>query len=182
MLSWMLVTACALMAVGQVGPSGSTASKPADTQPATWPGEPSSTLRKPAQALILKGLLGRAERPAPIQPQDPQAPASGRAHAAGVDAEGQPLLLEGTLLVERPGRLVHEDGHAKFVFQVDASSTVTKSMEILPNQLLEALEREAQAGFSEFIVTAEATRYKDSNYLLLRKILRRVGHGNLGPE
>jgi hypothetical protein len=182
MLSWILTTVCAVLLIGQVGNPSPASQKSPETQPTTRPTEPSSTLRKPAQAVILKGLLGRNERPAPIQPQDPQSPGGGPTRAAGVDADGQPLLLEGTLLVERPGRLVREDGHAKFVFQVDADSPVTRAMEILPNQLLEAMEREAQAGFSEFIVTAELTRYKERNYLMLRKILRRVSHGNLGPE
>jgi hypothetical protein len=182
MLSWILATVCTMMLVGQTGDSGPASKKSPDTQPTSRPAEAPSTLRKPAQAVILKGLLGRTERPTPIQPQDPQTPGGGPARAADVDPDGQPLLLEGTLLVERPGRLVHEAGQAKFVFHVDADSSVTRTMEILPNQLLEAMEREAQAGFTEFIVTAELTRYKDRNYLMLRKILRRVGHGNLGPE
>ena len=103
MLSWILTTVCAVMLVGQTGSTGPTSKTPADTQPTTRPAEPSSTLRKPAQAVILKGLLGRTERPTPIQPQDPQTPGGGPARAAGVNADGQPLLLEGTLLVERRG-------------------------------------------------------------------------------
>lgn len=183
MLSWILATACAVTLVGQSGDDRPASAGASDTQPATRPADSAATLRKPAQAVILKGLLGRTERPTPIRPQDPQAPGGGATtRSAGVDSEGQPLLIEGTLLVERPGRLLHDDGRARFVFQVDADSPVARSMEILPNQLLEAMEREARGGFTEFIVTAEVTRYNDRYYLMLRKILRRVGHGNLGPE
>ncbi len=85
------------------------------------------------------------------------------------------------MLVERRGRLIHEDGRAKFVLYADATSQVPRTLEVIPNQLLEAMEREGRAGFNDFIVTAEVTRYKDRNYLILRKILRRVDHGNLGP-
>lgn len=178
MLSWILTTLCVVLLAG---PSQD---KPqsADTQPATRPADGSGTLRKPAQAEILKNLLGRDERPTPIRPQDPATRVGGSpTPTGGATADGRSLLLEGTFLVERPGRLVHEDGHAKLVLSPDVEGKGPRTIEILPNQLLEAMEREADAGFSEFIVSAEVTRYKGVNYLILRKILRRVEHGNLSP-
>jgi hypothetical protein len=178
MLSWILTALCTAMLTAQTEGQGQPASQPANSQPSTRPAETAGTLRKPTQASILKGLLRQAERPEPIRPVEPTtAPAGGVAHGA----DGQPLFLEGTMLVERRGRLIHEDGRAKFVLYADVSSPAPRTLEIIPSQLLEAMEREGRAGFSEFIVTAEVTRYKDRNYLILRKILRRVGHGNLGP-
>ena len=176
MLRWILMTVCTVMLAGQAQEK-QPAEKPADTQPATRPAGSSTTLRKPAQADILKNLLRRDERPMPIRPQKPLPTGEGgeASHA------GQPLLLEGAFLFERPGRLVHEDGRAKFVFHADDGTQATSTMEICPNQLLEAMEREVEAGFSEFIVSAEVTRYRGCNYLILRKLLRRVGHGNLSP-
>jgi hypothetical protein len=178
MVSWILSTLCAaLLVVQNEGPS-QTATRPADTQPDTRPADTSGTLRKPAQANILKGLLRQAERPEPIRPIEAAAPKGG---AAAKGADGLPLLLEGTMLVERPGRLIHEDGRAKLVLLADTNSQSPRTVEIIPSQLLEAMEREERAGFSEFIVSAEVTRYKDRNYLMLRKILRRVGNGNVAP-
>ena len=179
MLNWMLTAACTVLVLIQSQEGKPAADTPPDTQPASRPSEFSTTLRRPEQANILKGLLRREERPEPVKPEDPDA-ASGEAETK-VGADGKPLLLEGTLLVERPGRLVREEGRSKFVLHAEGDASAARSMEILPNQLLEAIEREAEAGFTEFVVTAEVTRYRDRNYLILLKILRRVGHGNLSP-
>jgi len=46
---------------------------------------------------------------------------------------------------------------------------------------LEVMENEFETGVTEFVVTAELTRYRDRNYLLLRKCQRRISHGNLAP-
>lgn len=178
MLRWTLAVACTAMVVGQVERSQEPDTRPADTQPATRPADADTTLRKPAQADILKNLLGRQDRLRPIRPRPSDEGSEG---GAGAEPDGQPLLLEGTFLVERPGRLMREDGRAVFVFRVDADAAASRSMPILENQLLETIEREAEAGFSEFIVSAEVTRYRGRNFLLLRKVLRRVGHGNIGP-
>lgn len=177
MLLWTLAVACTAMLVGQVEPQEPD-TKPADSQPATRPAETGTTLRKPAQADILKNLLGQRDRLRPIRPQPSEEPSEA---GAGVGPDGLPLLLEGTFLVERPGRLMREDGRAVFVFRVDADRAASRSMPMLENQLLETMEGEAEAGFSEFIISAEVTRYGGRNFLLLRKVLRRVGHGNIGP-
>ncbi len=172
MLRWMLLSVCALLLMGQTEEK-SPPIRPVETQAATRPAPTNTVLRRPAQADILKNLLSREARPAPIKPQDPQ--------TGKVDQPGEPLLLEGSFVVERPGRLVHEDGRAKFVFLEEGGAPALRTMEILPNQLLEMMEREADSGFAEFVISAEVTRYKGTNYLILRKILRRVGHGNLTP-
>ena len=88
-----------------------------------------------------------------ILPQDPQAgQSSGEIHAATPDASG--LIPEGTILVERPGRLVSDGGRPMFVFLTSATGGRPQSMELLPCQLLEALERES-ARSSEFTVSGE---------------------------
>jgi len=187
MVRWLLAMTVPVLMMAGLDDGGKSTDPPTDTQPAATqkasdPDEAGSTLRKPAQAEILRNLLQQQERRQPIRSQEPGADAeSSPARAAGVDAEGHPLLLEKTFLVERPGRLVHEGKVAKFVFRVGADSEATRTMEILPNQLLETMEREAEAGFTAFIISAEVTRYRGRNYLLLRKVLRRVGSENLRP-
>jgi hypothetical protein len=181
MLFWILATVCALLQTGPSQDKAPAKDKPSATQPATRPADGNSTLRKPAQAEILKSLLGRDERPTPIHPQDPAPRDGARPTPTGAAVDGRTLMLEGAFLVERPGRLVHEDGRAKLVISPEAEGKGPRTLEILPNQLLEAMEHEAEAGFTEFIVSAEVTRYKDANYMILRKMLRRVGHGNLSP-
>jgi hypothetical protein len=178
MLSWILTAFCAMCVAGQGEGPQQAPTQPAASQPSTQPAESGGILRKPAQANILKGLLRQAERPAPIRPAESAAPKKG---GVTKGADGLPLLLEGTMLIERPARLIHEDGRAKLVLLTDADSQTPRILEVVPSQLLEALEREERAGFSEFIVSAEVTRYKDRNYLVLRKVLRRVGNGNVSP-
>ncbi len=175
MLPWMLAAVSTLLLMGQDKSTEPSATKPAESQPATQPTGPS--LRRPPQLQILQNLLSRPGRATPVRPE-PQKPGPASAPAAASD--GQDLLLEGAFLSERPGRLIHEGGRAKFVFNAE-SGQPSRSVEILENQLLEAMEREAEAGFTDFVVSAEVTRYRGRNCILLRKLLRRVDHGNLGP-
>lgn len=182
MFRWILATACTvLLAGGRADEPPAEPPAPA-TEPASRPTERDTTLRKPEQADILRNLLRQQDRLTPIAPQ-PLGPREGGSAASqpGMGAEGEHLLFEGTFLVERPGRLVREGGRAKFVFYPEAGSSGPQTMEICPSQLLETMEREAEAGFSDFIISAEVTAYRGSNYLILRKVLRRVGHGNLSP-
>jgi hypothetical protein len=174
MVRWTLVTLLTVLLAGPADDKQPPASQPAESQPTSRPGG-ATTLRRPAQADVLKNLIGEQDRPRPVAPVDPgrKEPKEG--------GTGGATLLEGTQLVERPGRLVHEDGRAKFLFTVDANTPTPRSMSILESQLLETMEREAETGFPEFIISAEVTRYRGNNYLLLRKVLRRTGHGNLAP-
>lgn len=177
MLRWTLTTTLAALLAVQPQDQPKPQVKPADTQPASRPADSNPTLRKPGQAQVLKNLLARKDRPVPVRP----VPSGSGPVKPSVGPDGQPLLLEGTFVVERPGRLTREDGRAIFVFRGDAEGTTTRSMPILESQLLETMEREAEAGYSEFIVSGEVTRYKGRNYLLLTKVLRRVANGNLSP-
>jgi hypothetical protein len=54
-------------------------------------------------------------------------------------------------------------------------------MEFNKNRWLEAMEAEAEAGVTEFIISAEVTRYRGRNYLNLLKYRRQISHGNLTP-
>jgi hypothetical protein len=183
MMYWMIAAALALTWVsppqqrldqeqpaepGQVGA----------TQPASRPGEPQSTFRKPDQARILEELLRRRESPRPIRPAQPGGVQASEADASTAD---KPLLLEGTPLVERPGRFMVADERPLFVFHPDDSSRAPQTMEILKNQFLEIMEDEAKVGVSEFVISADVTSYRGQNYLLIHKVLRRVPNRNLSP-
>jgi len=152
--------------------------KPPASQPTSQPASRPS-LRHPVQARIYQELLRDTEQsqPMPVLPVDPE---TGRTVA---DAEGRgPLLLEGTSLIERSGSLVRRGERADFRFEPSSlGDGMPDTMEILKNRWLEVMEREAEAGVTEFVISAEVTRYRDRNYLLLRKCRRRLSHGNLGP-
>lgn len=150
------------------------AAAPAATQPAQ---EPPKTARRPVQAEILEALLRDREAQKPIQPVDPSAPAG----QPGAVAESANLLLEGSILVDRAGRLVRTRERAEFEFVGQTGDQALLPMIILESQYLEAMEREADAGAREFVITAEVTRYKGRNYLRLLKLTRRLENGNLAP-
>ncbi len=176
MTPWILAAASVIL----LYPSTAQETKPAQP-PASQPPD-TTILRRPAQANILKNLLAREERAMPVRPDSAISRSGQTTGDQGLaEAARQPTLPEGTFLVERPGRLVREDGRPMFVFHADGSTSVPTMMELCPNQLLELMEREATAGVNDFIVSGEVTQYRDRNYLILRKILRRVGHGNLAP-
>ena len=154
---------------------------PADSQPTSQPAGSGSSLRKPQQAEILRKLLLQREPTQPILPTpDATTPAETASQPATGTSPGQ-LLVDGTFIVERSGRLVIENNRALFVFHVDGDNLDLPAMELNPNQLLETMEREAELGFTDFVISAEVTRYRGHNFLNLRKVLRRIEHGNLGP-
>jgi hypothetical protein len=150
----------------------------ATSQPSSQPTGRTTPLRKPADAELLRKLLDRKDQPVPIPPQADKLPTLAE---RGIGPDGQPLLLEGTPLVERPGRLVRDGGRSKFVFFLDGEAQAPRTIPILESQLLETLENEADAGYHEFIVSGEVTRFRGENYLLLRKVLRRTGQDNVAP-
>ncbi len=90
------------------------------------------------------------------------------------------MLLDQSMIFDRPARLVVENGRPMLVLTLEGSNR-PRRLQLLRNQMLEAMERESQAGFREFTVTVEVTRYQGENYALIRKLLRRVDNGNLGP-
>jgi hypothetical protein len=161
-----------LLGQGQDKPGAAT------SQPTSQPAARTTPLRKPADAELLRKLLARKDQPAPIPPQHDKEPTK---EEKGIGPDGQPLLLEGAAMVERPGRLVRDGGRPRFVFFLDGEAQAARTMPILESQLLETLENEADAGFREFIISGEVTRYRGENFILLRKVLRRTGQDNVAP-
>jgi len=177
----ILMSVCALL-LADPSPQETPRRKAPETQPATQPATrpaENPTLRPPERAQILRRLIEDKERARPIEPVPETRPA--KAGGPVVDAQGNPLLFEGTMLIERPARLVYEEGRPTLVVQVDANTQQPRVFELLPNQLLELMEKEAKAGVTEFLVSAEVTKYGPRNFVLLRKMLRRVDHGNIRP-
>ena len=184
---WVATTSLAFNARDQQrppAPAPAPATQPTATQPATSkptatrPAPTSQTTRRSEQMEIIQNLL-RAERTKLILPQG--AESVGQTDVMNAGADRAPILVDGTILVDRPGRLIVEQGKPTFVFHAESEGAKLTSMEILPNRLLEAMQREAQTAAPDFVISAEVTRYANHNYLLLRKVVRRVGHGNLAP-
>jgi hypothetical protein len=132
-------------------------------------------VRKPEQIKVFEDLLKDSDR-AVIQPE------GGSGTSDALDAQGSAgVLPEGTTLAERPGRLLRSGDHYEFEFMPDASSTGPKSMEILRSEFLEEMQRQSDSVGGQFVVSGEVTRYHNQNFLLIRKLRRQMGHGNISP-
>lgn len=147
--------------------------------PSKRPNTGQEGIRRPFQDDILKNLLNDREAAETIPRQDPGMPAQ-RAALFDGHREMSGVMPDGTPIVERPGRY-YRNGDQRLIELRLASGDRRISFELLPNALLEALEREAATGVTQFTVSGELTRYGSQNYLLLRKVVQRVDNGNLAP-
>ncbi len=97
------------------------------------------------------------------------------------DGAGAPLIREGEYVNGIPGRL-HRDGTWwTFVFEGDGAAAPKRPLRILPNQQLEriVMETKTSATTPVFLLSGEVTLFESSNYILVRKALRRRTTGNL---
>lgn len=150
--------------------------------PASQPSATSrrSSLRKPAAIELVERLLRKKEARAPILPVARKGPI-GIQQKRGKDARRDGLFLEGTMLMERTGRLVRDGKNSHFEFDALGPGRALRRLQIVPNSLLEQMEREAAAGIKAFKITAEVTLYGGRNYLLLKKENPITTRGNLKP-
>ena len=164
----------------KTGPDKQPATRPATTNTAPTTSAPNTT---PRDAEVLKELIREVERqpvtptrssrsstPVPSSPADPRAP-------RGRD---EPPVLEGGALVERTGRLTRVGQAIEFRFERDDGKG-TASFQLQPNELLEQIERDVDAGATQAVVSGEVQRYKGKSYLLARVYRRAAQRGNLSP-
>ncbi len=149
-----------------------------DPAPATQPTSQASP-RTPTQADIYRQLLREQERPTRILPTDPTGQTEPDGTASGMSKSG--LRLDGTLLVDRPGRLVRTEDRTMFRFRSSGADGFSATLELNKNGLLEAMERESELDRGEFYITVVVSTYRGSNYLTLLKYRRQVSNGNLSP-
>ncbi len=138
-------------------------------RPTTRPAEPASP------DLMLRQLLSPARPTAkPLEPVwEPQQDATSRT-AVAPRAEPQNLVREGSLVLDRPGRLTRTpEGQFEFVFDSDGSALRDPPMIILPNLKLTVMERavKTESRDLKFSVSGMVTEYNNRNYILLEKVI-----------
>lgn len=203
----MLMRGCVVLAVVlAVGPAANAQESPdADTPyidlnaPAPTPTPQPTEMPQSATAATDKSVEPQTEvsadevlrefqlnRPAaePLRPQapgtslEPRTPSEESQGAAGLRR-----MPDGSMLVDRSGRLVREGmwWTITFVGDNNPNETPDPPMKLLPNQMLERAVRETQEGTRsvEFIVSGEVTDFMGENFLLLRKLMRKREMGNL---
>lgn len=92
------------------------------------------------------------------------------------------LLLDGTPIVRRVGRVTRREAAWIFTSDSDHANASDAPLRLLPNQSLEAMVKELQGGGGGgliFTLSGEATLFFGENYLLPRVATRRVDLGNL---
>ena len=139
------------------------------TQPATRAGQQSAeeTLR---QMLESSPQTAQPLRPAPDQ--TPQTDATSGQGAVAPEAPAVPLMREGTLLLDRIGRLTRtRDGLLEFTLEADGSALSDPPLILLPNRRLSQLEDAVRISQRDVKVrvSGEVTEYRGRNYLLLQR-------------
>jgi hypothetical protein len=148
------------------------------SQPATKPSTNAADPRGKSADELLGNMLrpGPAGQARPLQPL-PAPPAQNVQGPAGVHpaASSVPTLREGTLILDRPGRMIRSaDGsQAEFIFEADGKAMRDPPMVILPNIQLMAMENAVTGANRDlrFRVSGTVTEYKGRNYLMLMKVL-----------
>lgn len=102
-------------------------------------------------------------------------------HSGGSGSRSEALLREGEFIHGKVGRIQRDGVWWVFRFESDESGTAQPPMRILPNQQLERLIMDVTASAESpvFVISGEITLFEESNYVLLRKVLKRRAQSNL---
>lgn len=170
----------AVIVLAMAALAGHTVNAPPDTGPPD--AEQSATQPAPPTPQQVIESLRRTRPPAePIPPVTPP-PRTPPITPAAPGLTLKPLIPEGQFLVDRAGRLVREGQWWTFVFENYGAEVTEAPLRLLPNRLLERMEQFVSDPLASpvFVITVEITEYHGANYGLVRKMQRRLEHGNLG--
>lgn len=138
--------------------------------PATRPGNRS------AEETLRQMLQPQGESARPLRPVQEAPPALDATSGPGAVAPGgapQPVIPEGTLLLDRVGRLTRgQDGRAsEFTIDSDGRGMADPPMILVPNRRLQQLEDRVQSSYRDLKVrvSGEVMEYRGRNYLVLQR-------------
>ena len=168
---------CAGAALGQTtrpAPALVSTTQPAAivAAPATRPGNRSAEdmLR---QMLQPQAQAARPLQPLPDLPNDQAIDQTSGENAVAPGAATQPLTSEGTIVLDRIGRLTPgADGKSfEFTLESDGSTLSDPPLVLAPNRKLEQLEQRVANSYGDIKlrVSGEILEYKGRNYLLLSR-------------
>jgi hypothetical protein len=177
----------ALALAEEKAPAAPGSARPTATQPKQAPASNPAT--RPAKELSAEQMLsemlknpdkkngaGGARPLAPLpQPKTGGADKSSGRGAVAPSAPVVNVLREGTLLVDRVGRLTRSaDGsQAEFTFEADGTSLQDPPMVIIPNLKLMQMEDAAANSVRDlrFRASGVVTEYRGRNHILLEKVV-----------
>lgn len=157
-------------------------------QPSTQP------TTQPTDSAVLDGMLKELPQAGPVghkgvYPVRPgqreearRMPAPGlNGYPASPDLRAEALRPEGSMVVDRAGRLVRDAEWWTFAFESEGKVLRERPLRLLPNRMLEFMETASAGGRSDvvFIISGQVTEYHGANYLLAKKVLVRRQMGNI---
>ena len=141
---------------------------PASTRPTNRSAE--ETLR---QMLQPQGASARPLRPAAAAEAPPAVDETSGAGAVAPGGTPQRVAREGTLLLDRVGRITRREDGRTFEFTIDADGRgmTDAPMILVPNRRLQQLEDRVQGSYRDLKirVSGEVMEYRGRNYLLLQR-------------
>ena len=149
----------------------------AATQPLVTTPPPSTRPSNRGAEETLRQMLqpqGDAARPLrPVEEAPPAVDVTSGVAAVAPDATPRTVLREGTLLLDRLGRLTRgADGRTfEFVLDSDGRAMTDAPLILLPNRKLMQLEGQVQSSYRDLKIRAsgEVMEYRGRNYLLLQR-------------
>ena len=178
-LACLLTTSAAVAQPATTQPVSSIPSAPVLTSiPSTQPAGGAATrpANQSAEAMLRQMLQPQGQTAQPLKPLPDLPPAVDSTSGAGAvvpNAQPQPVAREGTLLLDRIGRLTPSADGKSFELTLEADGVVLADppLILLPNRKLMQLEDTVKASFADqrFRVSGEVTEYRGRNYLLLQR-------------
>lgn len=143
----------------------------------------SEKLRKMLLTVPRTHVLGLPEETQAHKPSRGQVKKSGPDSSSGISIGrgNRGKWKDGSLVVDRVGRLIFDPqgGRFQFTFEADGTALAEPPIIIHPNLLLEEMEKSAGTNI-KYRITGQVSKYRDKHYILMRKVLIRHGTGNLG--
>ena len=150
---------------------------PVTTQPiVTTPPAATRPTNRSAEETLRQMLQPQGEQARPLRPVQEAPPAVDATSGPGAVAPGgqpRPVAREGTLLLDRVGRLTRgTDGRTlEFTIDSDGRGMADAPMILIPNRRLQQLEDRVQSSYRDLQVrvSGEVMEYRGRNYLLLQR-------------
>ena len=156
--------------------TAATVTPPAATLPVTTaPKAPATNSAEAARDKLFGDSPKTTLPPAATAPAGTEPVSLGTVQPVGPNEPKAKLLMEGTLIYKRVGRLSKDAKSGQFLFTFDSDGTDMRDppMFVLPSKTLGAMESLSENGARpvRFQITGEVTEYKGKNYLLVHAVL-----------
>ena len=171
-MSRVVVVALVCTIVAAAEPALGQATQPTQPQPMQTPQPTTRPGEQSAEEMLRQMLQPQREAAQPLRPASDATAGDEHEARETPSATGQPLVPDGTPLLDRVGRLTPgPDGTMEFTLESDGRILADPPMLLLPNRKLQQLEDRLRTSYRDLkvSVSGEVTTYRGRNYLLLSR-------------